>query len=244
MRTCVKLLATALLLVYGNIPASAVTIGDGNFNSGDWSLTVFTRHIPPPGAGGTVTAVRQPTGGNPDAYREVTDSVAQGNSLVLGISIYTPLQYDPAVSGPLSPFNMSIDYHCPGCPGDGQAFGAAILQGGNYYLSFKGNVTQGTASWMTAAQSFSETDFILYDDVTSYPALHPDFSATGAKMFFGFVTGNSTFDFGYVVTAGYDNFQTNVQATAVVPVPATLPLFATGFAGLGWLARRRRKHAV
>jgi hypothetical protein len=31
---------------------------------------------------------------------------------------------------------------------------------------------------------------------------------------------------------------------AAVPLPAALPLFATGLAGLGWLARRRRKQAA
>jgi hypothetical protein len=35
---------------------------------------------------------------------------------------------------------------------------------------------------------------------------------------------------------------TNVVSTT--PLPATLPLFASGLAGLGWLARRRRKHAA
>lgn len=30
----------------------------------------------------------------------------------------------------------------------------------------------------------------------------------------------------------------------VVPIPAALPLFATGLAGLAWLARRRRKQAT
>jgi hypothetical protein len=28
------------------------------------------------------------------------------------------------------------------------------------------------------------------------------------------------------------------------PLPAALPLFATGLAGLGWLARRRKKQAA
>ena len=32
-----------------------------------------------------------------------------------------------------------------------------------------------------------------------------------------------------------------VSAVTTTPVPAALPLFATGLAGLGWLARRRRK---
>lgn len=33
-------------------------------------------------------------------------------------------------------------------------------------------------------------------------------------------------------------------AQAATPLPAALPMFATGLAGLGWLARRRRKQAA
>jgi hypothetical protein len=46
------------------------------------------------------------------------------------------------------------------------------------------------------------------------------------------------FNPGYQVVVNFDNPAT------VVPVPAALPLFATGLAGLGWLARRRRKQAA
>jgi hypothetical protein len=35
-----------------------------------------------------------------------------------------------------------------------------------------------------------------------------------------------------------------LRASAETPVPAALPMFATGLAGLGWLARRRRKQAA
>jgi hypothetical protein len=36
----------------------------------------------------------------------------------------------------------------------------------------------------------------------------------------------------------------NSFSAAAVPVPAALPLFATGLAGLGWLARRRKKQTA
>jgi hypothetical protein len=34
------------------------------------------------------------------------------------------------------------------------------------------------------------------------------------------------------------------EGAVATPLPAAFPLFATGFAGLGWLARRRRKQAA
>jgi len=36
----------------------------------------------------------------------------------------------------------------------------------------------------------------------------------------------------------------NVESLAAVPAPGALPLFATGLAGLGLLARRRKKQAA
>ncbi len=36
----------------------------------------------------------------------------------------------------------------------------------------------------------------------------------------------------------------DVTAVSTTPLPAALPLFASGLAGLGWFARRRRKHAA
>ena len=36
----------------------------------------------------------------------------------------------------------------------------------------------------------------------------------------------------------------SVDGSAPIPLPATLPLFASGLAGLGWLSRRRRKQAA
>lgn len=44
--------------------------------------------------------------------------------------------------------------------------------------------------------------------------------------------------------AGPDNIFALDNINATVPVPAALPLFATGLAGLGWLARRRKKQAA
>ena len=50
------------------------------------------------------------------------------------------------------------------------------------------------------------------------------------------LTGTSGLNF------ALDNFA--FSAAATTPVPAALPLFATGLAGFGWLARRRRKQAT
>jgi hypothetical protein len=41
-----------------------------------------------------------------------------------------------------------------------------------------------------------------------------------------------------------DNFSYKAAGPNEVPLPAALPLFASGLAALGWLARRKRKSAA
>jgi hypothetical protein len=56
---------------------------------------------------------------------------------------------------------------------------------------------------------------------------------------------------GYSVAGGSAFYDVNTRLgevtlvdAAATPIPAALPLFATGLAGLGWLARRKRKQAA
>jgi hypothetical protein len=60
------------------------------------------------------------------------------------------------------------------------------------------------------------------------------FVATGPTTL-KFINGDPITDY----VAGLDNI--DVSPIAAVPLPATLPLFASGLAGLGWLARRKQR---
>ena len=49
-------------------------------------------------------------------------------------------------------------------------------------------------------------------------------------------------DMGYAGNAQWEQNVANfLGPTSAVPLPAALPLFASGLVGLGWLSRRRRK---
>jgi hypothetical protein len=52
------------------------------------------------------------------------------------------------------------------------------------------------------------------------------------------------FDVYYLLANGNGNFAEAFNGPAATPLPAALPLFATGLAGLGLVARRRRKLAA
>jgi hypothetical protein len=51
------------------------------------------------------------------------------------------------------------------------------------------------------------------------------------------------FRVGYYDALGRE-FETSAVALNAVPLPAALPLFASGLVGLGWLARRKRRQPL
>ncbi len=234
--------------------AHAALIGDGAFAPADWSLGGYTN------SGSGVSASQVLTGGDPGSYRLVNDSVNSvggpvTNSIVVGVSIYESALFDPASQGALGPLNFSIESLCPtattSCAGNGQASGFAVRQGGVTYIS---NVLYNTgdanngAGWVghTAtgllASGFSRVN--VTNTTLADATQHPDFSAAGGQIYFGFFTANSTPGGGYQQASGYDNFLTNVTAYVAptgVPEPQTWLYMLTGFAGLGGALRMRRR---
>jgi hypothetical protein len=220
------------------VSASATTISDGTFNNSDWSLTQFN-------TSGTAnsSATQQTSGGNPGSYRSVTNNVTAPNGFIYSLSLYTAQSYTPAISGAISSVNFSIDYECLSpCFGQGQVFGLAISQGGNFYVdSF--SQTNITTGWLNSGtQMIIASDLVQLNATGLVPGSHPNFSTSGSAITFGFVTENFSGGSTYSITAGYDNFEVgNLPTTGATPLPAALPLFATGIGGLGLLGWRRKR---
>lgn len=191
--------------------AAAITVSDSTFANTDWTLTSFSS-----GNGGTATAAQVLSGGNPGAYRSVTDTLNSGGtpSVVLAASIYSPFTYNPAVSGAIASVDFSEDAACiSGCFGSGQSTGPALLQGGVIYVLGSSSVITGpgstflnhSLSGLTALDfgAVSLTGFTFTDNT-----VHPNFSAGGAPIQFGFLSSNGTGPggIGYTLTAGVDNW--------------------------------------
>jgi hypothetical protein len=225
-------------------PASAaVTVSDGTFLDVNWNLTQFLA-----GSGGSVTGGQVLAGGNPGAFRNVTDALTGGSAgLVLGTSIYTPFTYSPGVSGAIATINYTEDAACTGgCFGQGQSTGPALLQGGKFYILSSSSVITGpSAVWTThALNNLTALDFgrvnvtttTLFDNTQ-----HPDFSANGAPIQFGYFRANSTGSVAYTLTAGIDNWQFSIAPFTPVPTLGAMELallaIALGLLGLSFARR-------
>ncbi len=210
------------------LPASAQTVSDSTFLDANWALTQFTA-----GNGGSSTAAQSLTGGNPGAFRNVTDALNAAPSgletLVLSTSIYTPFTYNPAVSGAIGSINYSEDAACTaGCFGQGQSTGPALLQGANRYILSSSQVITGpSAVWTNhSLNGLTAADFGLVN-VTSSATIfdntqHPNFSAAGAPIQFGFFRANGTFGEGYTLSAGIDNWQVTIIPAIVTQPPVVV----------------------
>jgi len=212
----------ALICVW---PAAAQTVfSDQVFLPGTWALKDFST----PSSKVTATSENDGPTAAGTAYREVVDEVASNvpNAVALGVHIYNARAY----SGPITSIAISLNYECPdappgffpgSCSGNGQTFGPALLQGGNYFVAYsKTPASTGStaprAVWSgpTASAALSAGDFYQVGN----PMVHPDFSGAGAPIECGFYTSNTAGEAaGGVSQAGYSNW-----ACTVTPPPSGL----------------------
>jgi hypothetical protein len=218
-------MAISILGIYlgsvGTALAQSASISDSTFADANWTLSVF-----PAGNGGSVTANQTTIGGNP--LRSVSDTVNTTLSTILGVHIYTPFTYQPAVSGAIASLNYSESAIClAGCFGQGQSTGPAVLQGGVLY-GYNGFLITGpgTSFQTLSLSALTATDFsrvavtttTLFDDTQ-----HPNFSAGGAPIQFGFFRANGSGpSTGYTLVGGIDDWQIAV-VTGVSAAPAIIP---------------------
>ncbi len=190
------------------VPA-AVAFSDADFNVADWTLTKF----------GDGTAMEESFAlGNPTPSMKVTISCntpAPGNrTTVTAVLIKNAATYAPMVAGPIA----SIDYkeeYLNGSANNGPLSGAALEQGGVLFRQMPGQPLAQLAWAPLATKNLRATDFQQVDGVA-----HPDFSASGAPIQFGFFRQNTTPGIGccpITVAAYADNWSVTVNSGACSP---------------------------
>jgi hypothetical protein len=219
-----------ILLLARPAGASIITFSDDTFTPSNWSLTTQTK-----GPGGDASVVQKSSGGNPGAYRQVTvDVIGSSDSEVFAFNLKNGATVAPASTGAIISLTYSEDRNTTG-----QEFGPAIQQGSNLYYAYAGS--GGTSGWQSTTMTFTPgaaTNNLLTSfgtDISS--STHPDFSANGAPMTFGFAAIDNSTASSFTAVSGYDNWAIGVTTNNSVPEPGS-----TGVLVLTSLALLRRPH--
>ena len=239
----VRFATLAVLLAIISVASPAyggpIVVFDGTFNNNDWTQTAT---VDPAGSFFTATATQILTGGNPGAFREMTHTWGgPGEAVHVTLDhMYNLFTYDPKTQGAIGSINYSEDgiILSSTFPSSVVGRGMDIFQDGVVYRTFASNggfYALTDTTWTT----FSLTG-LTATDFGSSSGTHPNFSATGDPMQFGYLRSNGLFGLQTIVN-GIDNWTVTINP---VPEPSSLWLAIIG--GLGLIAawRRTRKPAV
>jgi Divergent InlB B-repeat domain len=231
IRSAVALFSvTALLIGSGGLPrplrvpqvlAAPIAFQDGSFNPADWENVTVTL-----GAGGTSTFT-QSTEGNPaPSGRSVI--VLNGATAPTAVSTvfafhFTPWAiYGASASGAIDHIAYAEDSKQWTQPASsqGQGTGPALKQNGKVYVYRAALTTPETVWTHKTLASVSAADFDLMTGAISDATQHPDFSAVGPAIAFGFFRTNSTSGSSASTTdVGIDNW--SVTVTSLAPTTTT-----------------------
>jgi hypothetical protein len=229
-------------------PSHASTFSDTTFNLANYSSTVYSGTTTPS------STVLQTSNGNPDTAYEVNFQYgpAANGIDVLATALNNTFVYNPTVSGAISTLNVSLDrFAMPTRDGVDTGVGnytlrVLISQGGKLYESSQSLFGSDAGGiWHTLSTSgLTASSFGLLDtgnlnniDFTS----NPNFSS--GLITFGFAMRNGGDGTPVVRSASgilrADNF--SIDVLTAVPEPSTWAMMILGFAGVGFIAYRRRK---
>lgn len=262
VRSAFSILWTTLFLVQvadvQTLGAAVVTFQDSHFNASDWTSTKYVDATV--GQGAFFAANTIPNGGNPDSYRQVLLTFREGGAMRvshLRDGGANSFKWNPSTQGAFMSIDYSFDlvmtnYFDPAptpAPGQTAAVGYTLLllQGGHYYTSpVEIASTLHNKQWVSIAQTNRPaTSFLRLNlaDGTQIPGLHPDFSATGGEIIFGYDSLNAHGSTGIfkATESGIDNYSVSLQDVHVVPEPAstTLAVLLSGLTGLAAVRRKR-----
>lgn len=191
-----RLVLAALACTAPAASAEFVFIDDSAMSPLSWTETVVN-----PSGGFGYSVGQAASGGNPDAYRTVSQFSTQGVAAGLVVHLH-----EGPLAGAIEGVTMSVDVNCfNGGTSGAVAFGLVIEQGGTVY--YGPTFTALTASgWRTDLAGAK-----LPASAFSNAGASPDFSGNGALVRFGFFSSNGTVS-GVPIgsSSGADNFRVSV----------------------------------
>ncbi len=201
-----SVIVTALLWLSSAAVAQPVTIVDSEFASADWT-PIVTKTT----GGASQSASQSVSGGNPGAYRAMIHSLPPNSNIVV-VHEFLGASYDPVVQGAISTLDYREDHKEFNPPFTGAAIGAkpALRQGGVWYIG--PDLTFNGLSWQSVnLMGLTNMDF------SGPGGSHPDFSASGGAISFGFVRSNtnSSNTTSFNTTSGIDNWSYTLQVQSL-----------------------------
>lgn len=207
---------------------ASVQFLDSTFNNTDWQSETITS-----GKGGTVAVQQRDARGEVGSFQEITNTVHQAskgvNSDVLGLHWRVGAIYDPQAQGAITAIDYSEDAILIYGFGQGQAAGLALSQNQQIYLPVSRLITPEPSWTHKELNDLQAQDFVAMGTTDQ----HPDFSATGAPIQFGFFRANTTTNAQYSIISGIDNWSASINPAAKVNEVAGFPWWAIAGVGVG-----------
>jgi hypothetical protein len=212
-----------LLLVLAARADAAPPFTDGAFVPTNWEVVVFSfKFSGGPHPGGTVTATQE-TGGYPGTMRRVANSIvaapaADDYSSTWGVHLRSGAVWDPMTQGPIATLDYDEDASLFAPSGDGQLTGLALLQDGVVYV-YPVGVTPDVAWTHKSKAGITAANLYELNNTGQVFSSHPDFSASGDQIQFGFLRANRNGLGGsaYTLAGAIDNWSVRVNLVCVTP---------------------------
>ncbi len=188
----------AVILIFAclfAIPCFAEIYSDTEFDESAWAHQIY---IESTSGQNNVTIEKTIDGGSPGAAQAGTH-IFNVPGLLWYMHFFVQASHDPAVDTPFNYVSSSLDvfvdpltYDC-GSFAAAVAFAFVVCQGDDcYYANYIAPYMADGWTHMEA-QNLSAADYLLLlPDGNTDIDVHPDFSASGAPLEFGYATGNST----------------------------------------------------
>ena len=217
-------LAIAFLLITGSqTHAGTVVISDGTFAAADYAVQTDGSFA---NTSLSSTGTQIPIGGNPSAFRQVTNSAVgrfggADTEIVNGWHFNTAQPYDPS-TGEI----LSLDYSEDSIlvSGSTQEGRLALRQGGILYRTESSFATGASNAAFTnnGFIGITAADFEGFFNGNFFPTADPDFSETGGVIEFGFFRRNVS-NQNFTSSSGIDNWTVTIT-TAEIPEPTSMAL--------------------
>jgi len=193
--------ATLMFLVVGASRAD-VTLSDGNYAFVDWATSIVTAS-----GGAAQNTTLSTIGGNPGAYRKTVLTLPAGASIATA-HLYQGGSYNPAVDGAIYALDYDEDQiqETPPFPGAFIEATPLLEQGGVLYVG--PDITFTNTAWSSLVRNN-----LVALDFTSAGNTHPDFSAAGGVIHFGYARSNTN-PTGLAANfrSGIDNWSVHVRS--------------------------------